>query len=209
MTSNRDEPLWWLWPVRREVADAGSDAAPRRPWRGPATDPILYPVEFVVVYRLDRTMYYCPATPNRPNAATQVATTNVTRRISLYIDDIVNVEVTVMNGNVRASGGAKLGVDMHAPQNCTKLFNGSRGHLSLAAALTAAVPLGRAPICFSEPCDNVSRLLRCLRCCAPGTLPSAGVRCLLHTSSRFSPELPFGSAMDQQGCHGSRLRRRG
>jgi len=52
MTSNRDEPLWWLWPVRRKVADAGSDASLRRPWRGPATDPILYPVEFVVVYRL-------------------------------------------------------------------------------------------------------------------------------------------------------------
>ena len=132
--------------------------------------------------RISTRPYYCPATPNRPNAATQVATTNVTRRISSYID-IVNVEVTIMNGNVRGSGGAKTGVIRHAPQNCTKLFNGSRGHLSLAAGLTAAVPLGRAPICFSEPCDNVSRLLRCLRCCAPGTLPSAGVRCLLHTSS--------------------------
>lgn len=132
--------------------------------------------------RISTRPYYCPATPNRPNAApaTQVATTNVTRRISFYI---VNVEVTVMNGNVRGSGGAKTGVICMRPKTARNFFNGSRGHLSLAAALTAAVPLGRAPICFSEPCDNVSRLLRCLRCCAPGTLPSAGVRCLLHTSS--------------------------
>ena len=186
MTSSRDEPLWWLWPVRRKVADAGSDASPRRPWRGPATDPILYPVEFVVVYRLDRI-----TVPQLP------------------------IDRTLQRKSQRpTSEGAEVQNrgHMHAPQNCTKLFNGSR---------TRSLELSRRPYRRRAPWPRAHLLQRALRQCQSSTAMPPMLRAWHPTQRwrtmppsyellrRFSPELPFGSAMDQQGCHGSRLRRRG
>ena len=206
MTSNRDEPLWWLWPVRRKVADAGSDASPRRPWRGPATDPILYPVEFVVVYRLDRI-----TVPQLPIDRTlqRKSQRPTSRADSLYI---VNVEVTVMNGNVRGSGGAKTGVICMRPKTARNF---------LTAGLTQSLELSRRPYRRRAPWPRAHLLQRALRQCQSSTAMPPMLRAWHPTQRwrtmppsyellrRFSPELPFGSAMDQQGCHGSRLRRRG
>jgi len=138
--------------------------------------------------RISTRPYYCPATPNRPNAATQVATTNV-----------------------RGSGGAKPWSYRHAPQNCTKLFN----------SRTRSLELSRRPYRRRAPWPRAHLLQRALRQCQSSTAMPPMLRAWHPTQRwrtmppsyellrRFSPELPFGSAMDQQGCHGSRLRRRG
>jgi hypothetical protein len=132
--------------------------------------------------RISTRPYYCPATPNRPNAATQVATT-----------------ATSEGAEVQNRG------HMHAPQNCTKLFNCSR---------TRSLELSRRPYRRRAPWPRAHLLQRALRQCQSSTAMPPMLRAW-HPTQRWRTMppsyelLPFGSAMDQQGCHGSRLRRRG